>query len=380
MTEAETTTRRVCKFVRDCFRGTAPVFIAFAASRALVFGIICLSKLVIVRGKFWQPGGLLTVLTQWDGQYYLRIARSGYYATAHTRTDVAFFPAYPHLVRITALVFHDYRLAAVITANLCLLVAVILLFHLVTIDFGTEVGRRTVMLLLFSPVSFFFSSSYTESTFLMFAVAAFYAATKQRWGIACICGILLSATRNVGLLIAAGLFVEHLRQSWDRSAPLAAFFHRRTLLIALVPSGLALYMLYSYIKVHDFLAFAHAGATWGRVLASPIATLSRVRLYEPFYAWLLFGSLMCGFAVWTLGVFLRLRPAYLVWAALLLGAYSCSNTLEAMPRYLSVVFPLFIALAVAVTRTRGTYEPLLALSVAALTLCTILSANGYWMT
>lgn len=335
---------------------------------------------MLARGKFWTPGGLLTVLTQWDGIYYLRIARHGYYATEYSGTDVAFFPLYPMLVHVVAFVFHDYRVAAILTANLCLLVAVLLLHRLVEIDYGAEVSRKTIMLLLFSPVSFFFSSSYTESTFLMFAVAAFYAATKQRWVIACLCGILLSATRNVGLLIAAGLFVEHLRQSWDRSAPLAAFLHRRTLLIALVPGGLALYMLYTFIKVYDFLAFAHAGATWGRVLASPIATLSKVKLYEPFYAWLLFGSLMCAYAAWALGLFLRLRPSYLVWAALLLGAYSCSNTLEAMPRYLSVVFPLFIALAVAVTRIRGTYESLLATSVAALTLCTILSANGYWMT
>jgi hypothetical protein len=51
-----------------------------------------------------------------------------------------------------------------------------------------------------------------------------------------------------------------------------------------------------------------------------------------------------------------------------------------MPRYFSVEFPLFIVIGLIVARFERAYEPLLAASIALLTLCTVLSANGYWMT
>jgi hypothetical protein len=66
--------------------------------------------------------------------------------------------------------------------------------------------------------------------------------------------------------------------------------------------------------------------------------------------------------------------------ALLTSVYLCSGTLEAMPRYFSVEFPLFIVIGLIVARFERAYEPLLAASIALLTLCTVLSANGYWMT
>lgn len=360
---------------------TAAVLVPFLGSRVLVFAVLLLAPMVFTRGWYWHPGGLLARLTQWDSVYYLHIARHGFFYSPETRGTAGFFPFFSILVRLVAFVFHDYRLAAVIVANGCLLVAGFLLHRLVRIDFAdSRVADASVTFLMFSPVSFFFSTAYSEATFVMLAIASFLAALRGRWFLAGACGMCLAATRNVGFLMAVPLGVEYLRQHWDRQRPLAAFLNPRILGLALVPMGLVLFMAYCYFKGHDALAYTHASAGWGRMLVSPLSTLQSAHTIPLFHAWLFLGALAAGIGLWVGGIFLNLRSTYLVWAALLIATYVCSNSLEAIPRYLSVVFPLFIVLGIATTRYAWSYVPALAGSVALLTLCTVLLANGYWMT
>ncbi|MFN2507161.1 MAG: mannosyltransferase family protein [Chthoniobacterales bacterium] len=357
-----------------------PVLVAFVASRVVIVGVMLLSQMVILRGRFWRPGGLLEVLSNWDGVYYLHIARHGYFYIPEMSSTIVFFPVYPLAVRLFSFIFHDFRVAAVVVANVALLLAALLLERLVRQDYGRRVSTAAVVFLMFSPVSFFFSSMYTESTFLLFAVAAFFAAVKRRWLLACICGLILSATRNIGFLIALPLFIEHLRQTWNRTAPISSLLHPRVLFIALVPGGLGLYMLYAYIRVNDALAFTRYQAHWNRNLVSPLHTLTHSGWLEPFYWWLFNGILAVAAILWVAGIFFRVRASYLVWTAMLTLSYLSTNTLEALPRYLSIAFPLFIVLGLISTRLSAAYESLLAGSVALLTMCTILFTMGYWMT
>ncbi len=362
-------------------RNAIAVLVPFAGSRLLIAALLSLSPSVVVRGAFWHPGDLLARLTQWDSVYYLHIARHGLFYSPETRGTVGFFPFYSFLVRIAAFVFHDYRVAAVVVANGCLLVAGFLLHRLVRIDFADRrIADASVMFLMFSPVSFFFSTAYSESTFLMFAVASFLAAFRGRWFTAGLCGMCLAATRNVGFLLAVPLGLEYLRQTWDRQRPFAALVNPRILSIALVPTGLLLFMLVCYLQGGDAFAYTHASAGWGRKLVWPLRTLSTAKTVPLFYGILFGGTVVAGVSLWFAGLLFRMRATYLIWAALLILTYLCSNSLEAIPRYLSVVFPLFIVLAIATTRYPWSYLPALACSVALLTVCTILLANGYWMT
>lgn len=192
------------------------VLIAFAVSRLLIAGLVLAGRNATVRGRFWQPGGLLEALTQWDSAHYIHIARYGYFHTPETWGTAGFFPFFPLLTRAMSFLFHDFRIAGVVTANICFLAAAILLHRLVRIDFpDRRVADATVTFLMFSPVSFFFSMAYTEATFLLLAVAAFLAARRNRWLLAGICGMCLAATRNVGVWMAVPLFIEHVRQAWQ---------------------------------------------------------------------------------------------------------------------------------------------------------------------
>jgi len=367
---------------RDLLRGARWVFAAFIASRLIISAAILLSRLIMVRADWWHPGGLLSVLTQWDGDlWYLEIARNGYFYSTTQPSPMPFFPFYPILVRGMSFLFHDFRVAGVITSHLCLLAAGLCLNALINLDYRDQrVNRAAVMFLMFSPMGIFFSSTYSESTFLMLAIGSFLAARKENWLLACFLGMCLSATRQVGLLITLPLFIEYLRQTWRPGGGLRPLLHPRILLLGLVPLGLVFYMLFSYVKFQDPLAFLHAAAVWNRTLSSPWQTLSTLPTYHIFHQWLFMGALGAALALTLLGIFFRVRSSYLVFIGLLTAVYLCSATLEALPRYLSVEFPLYLILGLVAARFRWTYEPMLASSVALLILCTVLSANGYWMT
>lgn len=380
--EGATTLPRPPHFARELFSGAKWVFVAFIVSRVIIFATIGLSRMIMVRADRWHPGGIMSVLTQWDGDlWYLSIARRGYDFTQGGLAPFPFFPLYPMLVKLVSLVFRDMRVASLLTSHVCLLVAGLLLHVLVRMDYkDPRVSRVAVMFLMFSPVSFFFSSAYTESTFLMLALGSFLAARNGKWLIACLLGMCLSATRNVGVLITLPLVIEYVRQTWRPGESMRVLFHPRILLFGIVPLGIGSYMLYTFLKFNNALAFVHASEAWGRQFTSPIETLSSFQTYEPFYQWFFMGAMVTAVLLWAAGIFLKIRASYLVFAALLTATYLCAKTMEAWPRYLSVEFPLFLVLGLLAARWRWSYEPLLAASIALLTLCTILSANGYWIT
>lgn len=357
------------------------VVLAFAASRLLIAACVLLARSTMVRGPFWQPGGLLEALTQWDSVYYIEIARHGYFHSPETSGTAGFFPFFPLLVRGMAVIFHDFRVAAVVTANLCLLIAGFLLHRLARREFANRaVADAAVVFLMFGPASFFFSAAYSESTFLMLALGAYLAAVERRWLLAGFCGMCLAATRNVGLWMAAALFFEHLRQTWNRRTPFAALFHRNVLMIALVPCGLLSFILYSYLRSGDALAHAHAtAALWDRMLVSPVQTLTTTGAHPLFYQLLFLGASGVATVLLAGAAFIKLPAGYLAFGALLLLTYICSNSLEALPRYVSVVFPFYFVVAVASTRYAGAPPVLLACSIALLTINTLLFASGYWM-
>lgn len=357
------------------------MLIAFFTSRLLILGVIYLSKMIFVPGQYSHPGGLLSILTHWDGGWYLRIVQEGYSYKPGAPSSIGFFPFYPMLVWLFSYVFVNAAIASVVVSNCCLLAAGFLLHALVRIDYRDEaISCAAVMLLMFSPVSFFFSSAYSESTFLVLALGAFYAARRGNWLVACLCGGALAATRNIGVLVAIPLFVEFARQEWKPGAGIKPFLTPRILFFGLIPLGLALFLLFNYMKFGDAFAYVKATAVWGRHLAPPTKTLGTINSFPAFYGWLFGGTLAAAVLAWGGAFFFRVRTSYIVWAGLLLAVYLCGNSLEAIPRYLSILFPLYIVAAITAIRYRSTYELMFAASTMVLTICTVLSANGYWMT
>lgn len=166
----------------------------------------------------WQPHelrGLEHLLVEpfrlWDGTWYRLVAWIGY--GPEYPANAAFFPLYPYLMRwghqLTGI---PYETVGYLVSNFAFLLALILIFRLVALDFNEVITGRTIWAIALFPTSFFFSAVYTESLFLLLAAGTLYNARKARWLTAGIFGLFAAMTRNSGVMLLAPMGILFLQQ------------------------------------------------------------------------------------------------------------------------------------------------------------------------
>jgi hypothetical protein len=316
-------------------------------------------------------GGAFASLARWDSTWYLDIAHSGY-----SGASSAFFPLYPLLVRGLAVVDTPGALlvSAYVVSLASLLGALYLMHRLVALELGSErTARLSVLMLALFPGALWFGAPYSESLFLLLSVGAFYAARTGHWAWAGTCAALASATRSAGLVLLLPLLVLWW-QAGRRPRDLGW--------IALAPLGLAAYSLYLAVSIGDGFAYLHLQDVWFRSFAGPLGgvpdaavaawdglrqIVSGQRSHVYFAAaggdpiavgWHnveLFGSLVLG-VIALVGVVRRLPAAYGAYVAAALALPLSfpvgPQPLMSLPRFLAVLFPLFIWLALVCSTQR----------------------------
>lgn len=356
---------------------------------------------------------LVEPFRQWDGFWYKLLAEQGYdrAPTAYP----AFWPLYPWLMRggerLTGL---STEVVGYLVANVAFVLALIVVYRLVALDFDRTIARRTLVALALFPTAFFFSAVYTESLFLLLAAGALLAARTQGWFVAGLLGLLAALTRSQGVLLLAPfavLFFQQHRLDWRRWFPNALW-------AALPAGGPALFALLLDRRGIDPLAFVKVQEQWNRYQAMPWETLAAgVRggyapnigtNYGADWAWI--GELVrnptwsfvtsfelrdaaansdtleliCTILFLALAVVgLRYLPLYhsaYVWPALLIPLFGPSevHALMSVPRFGLVLFPLFVMLALLFERRREAI-PALAISTLLLILLTAQFAQWYWV-
>jgi hypothetical protein len=287
---------------------------------------------------------------RWDAGWFERIAQDGY------RSDdasAAFFPGYPLAIRgvTTVLPLSDSD-AALVVSNIAFLGALIVLFALTTFEFSTDTARRTVLLLVCFPASFFFLSPYSESSFLFASLLTFWWARRGRWGLASAAGFAAALTRSVGVLLVPALLLE----AWSvdrRERP-------RAIVASLVPLlAPAAYAAYWFARAGDALKPFHAQDSWLRSLELPFVTLGNG-------LWLGISGITDRRGIyWTVDVALttvvlialalgwkRIPKPYLVYVlaslVLILSYPLPERPLLSAPRFVAVLFPAFWAMAILV--------------------------------
>ena len=355
------------------------VIIAFVASRLLIYMLIRLSRMILIRGEHWLREGVFGILTQESAARYLEIAARGYGKKRDVAPKLGLFPVYPKVVDFFSGIFASEALAGIVVSNAALLAAGILLKELVAFEYKNErLSRAAVAFLMFGPVSFFFSCAVPEALFLALVLAAFLAAVKGRWLIASLCGMVASATTGIGVLILIPLLHLYLGSGDSGAAETRGRPRRNGLFLALVPLGLIAFLLYSEVKYDKSSAPFENAEMWRSGLLLPWQMVAALRALPPFFGY--FTAMVLGSAavLWFAGLRWKMRPAYLIYGAILIIACACTSDLPSIARYLSVAFPLYIAAALASERLRWAYEPLLTCSFTALAFCTIMYANGHW--
>ena len=355
---------------------------------------------------FGATGDVLAApLGRWDSVWFLSIAQDGYDDGART----AFFPLYPLLVRIAGAPFGSGLIGGALLSTLALGAALVLLHRLVALDHDRAVARNAVLVTALFPMSFFFSAVYSESLFLALSIGAVYAARRERWAWAGLLGLLAATTRSAGVLLLVPLAMIYL---WDARRP--SLRARRplrpdVLWLALVPAGLGLYCALLALDGHDPLAPFRAQEVWFRSFAGPFVgawdglvaawqgarqLLSGAREPVYFTAWggdpflgarhniALLGWL--GLAlVATAGVLRRLPAAYGAYVvaalALPLSYPVAPQPLMSLPRFVAVLFPLAIWLALWMTGRAWRERVVVAAFAVALAVHTAIFATWHWV-
>ena len=353
----------------------------------------------LTRG-FGPLGDLLAApAARWDASWYLVIAHYGYRPDLgpYTAPRTAFFPLYPLGLRWLSGLGLPPVLAGVLLSVVALALALYGIHRLVTLELGSrEVARLAVLLVAFAPMAFFLSADYSESLYLALSVGLFWCARHGRWAWVGVLGALAGATRSAGVVLLLPALVLYLYgpredrspdgplregrlpyryRTWARALRPRYRLRRDALWLALLPAGVLLYMAYLGLRGGDPLLPFHAQDVWSRHFAGPylgvwdgaraaFAGLRQLLSFQSHHIYfpaapgspaiaashnlLLFAFLLAALPALA-GVLRRLPAAYglyvLAALALPLSYPVAAQPLMSLPRFLLVLFPLFIWLA-----------------------------------
>ena len=352
----------------------------------------------VTRGFGWLGNLLAAPAARWDAAWYLVIAHYGYRPDlgALTASRTAFFPLYPLGLRAISWLGTPPVIAGVLFSLIALAFALYGIHRLSTLELGVprsrsalaaglvpEAARLAVLLTAFAPMAFYFSAVYSESLYLALSVGVFWGARTGRWAWVGVLGALAAATRSTGvvlLLPAAMIYLygprgdrpaDFLRKARGRLLP-SYRLRRDALWLALVPGGILAYCLYLGLSGGDLLAPLHAQGAWGRHFAGPylglwdgakaafdgarqLLSFQRHHIFFPAGEGSPFVSaghnlMLFAFALLAvpalIGVARRLPLAYLLYIlaalAVPLSEPVRSQPLMSLPRFLVVLFPLFM--------------------------------------
>lgn len=360
------------------------IFVALVAAM-YVTGYIAWKTWGVADGS---PTSLMhSIFDRWDVLNYEIIAQYGYDVSNY---HASWFPAMPLVMRGGHAIGLSYWLAASIVVLVCAAGLTYVFYRLVRLDFAPDTAREATILLLISPSSFFLFVPYTEAMFLLFAVASFYCARKRNWAAAAALAGVASGVRSAGMFLLPALAIEYfasLDWQWRRVKPDIAW-------LALAPAGLAAYMVYSEIELHDALAFYHSldrvphaeslpvrhgFPDFIRSLVDDVRTIIISHSVNEIYASVA-GVITLGlFGLAFLGMlYYRLPNSYTFFSACAALSSLPTGRLESVNRYALAAFPMFIVLALGLKRWPMARTPVIVASLALFFLGTVRFATFEW--
>lgn len=367
----------------------APTFLQFRPD----FGYTEYSYYLEKKLPSWQEA--IEPWANFDGVHYLHIASRGY------DNEWRFFPLFPMLIWTLSLGSSSVVLPiGFFISQLIAWTGIYWLYRLMRLDFSAKKSLHIITLLLIFPTSFFFGAVYTESFFLLLATGSLYAARTHKWPIAGLLAIAASATRIVGIVLVPVLLIELWTQYSSSSqkansyrSALTPWIRIHWKKIAIIMSGalgLILYMLYQQRVAGDPLLFLKGHTELGNSrslgLVNPLQTGFRYlkilyslspKLYEWWIALLELGVFLIGTATLVLAWFQKMRPSY--WWYCLLGFLipTLSGTFTGLPRYVIILFPFFLSLAL--IKKKWLLPTYVLLALPWLVIFTALFARGYFV-
>ena len=316
-----------------------------------------------------------------DGVHYLYIAKVGY----EYGLTQAFFPLYPLMIRYLNFITHNSLWSGLLISSLSLVGFIYFFIKLGLLDYSKKTVSWASLFLLIFPTSFFFFALYTESLFLLLAIAAFYSARKKRFLLSSLLVGLASATRLIGIFLLPAILWEYWQANKKKrwSSLLA--------ISAIGSSGLLTYLKFLGKKFGDSLIFVNSQPGFGagrqvdkliliyQVIARYIKMLLTVSVNNDIYPVLVFEFIISlafiSLIVWAL--IKKFRPSYLIFVIPSFFLSTLTGSFSSVPRYVLACFPLFYLMADSKYKK---IKPILALLFfLLLSWAFIRFARGYWL-
>lgn len=324
---------------------------------------------------------ILKGLTRWDGGWYLRIAKEGYYLKS-----TAFFPLYPFLIRVLESLGFSPEAGALLIPNVTFLLVLIIFHRLVTLDYDESVAVRSLWYLAVFPTAFYFSAMYTESLYLLLVLLTLYLGRTRQWFLASLCGMLAGLSRNLGIFLLIPLLYEYRNLEY-RSIEYQGL-NKTTLgkiklfWLALVPAGLGIYMLYLQQVLGNPLAFMEAQKFWKRSFDFPWNSIFHAakNISSSNNLWNLIFTLFA--LTFLVMAFKLLRPSYTLYmffgVIVPLFSPAVHSPLLSMPRFVLVLFPIYITMALLIKKEQ-VHWAVLCSSTVLMVFLHMFFANSRWV-
>jgi len=323
-----------------------PALVLAAAVAAALFAVSALAVAVLPHydgpSPLYTGPGWLSGWAQWDAGWYQFIADHGYVYSPGQQGPVAFFPAYPMLMRGLALAVGNTFVAGMLITLASGIGATVLFWKWLQERLEPPAAWTALLLFVLFPYAFFmFGAVYADALFVVAVLGAFTLVERDRPWLAGLVGAVATAARPIGAVLVVALVVRVLergeRPGWRSTG------------VLLSGLGIGAFSAYLWVRFGDPLAFGTVQEAWDQEASSE--TWLKFRFFRdvvdidsplPWVAYMAHPVLtVLGLAL-VPRVFRRFGKGYGVFSLLLIGLSALgTKNFFGMSRYVLAAFPCF---------------------------------------
>jgi hypothetical protein len=336
-----------------------------------------------------------------DGYHYMKVAQQGY-----NPARLPFFPFYPLSVRFMHLVFHfPFLISGLIVSHITFIISLIVLYQLLKIDKRQNLWLYFFATLIFFPTSYSYGAVYNDSLFLLLASLTLLFGRRKQWFYATLAGVLTTLTRLNGLALCFFVLAEYLfpldeiyKNSFSVKKNIALIKKRlnplqilksKIFITILIPLTYFGYLLYIQLKFGDWRLIYKAMDVWRQnVPTVPLQVFWRYLKIILFYPQrdiiYLVALIELFFVIFYIAIiiysFKKIRFSYWLFLIVSILIPATTGTFAGMPRYGLHMYPLYLSVAILLSKSNTIIRIIyflisLLLMLAAITLCT----RGYFI-